>query len=137
MYLTLLTEESAGAPDQDPDLPRRARDGVGHVARLARTFGNLKPRAALLRAELWRLRGRPRKALQAAATAARLATVMDMPFERARALLELGRLDPSSAATGLAEAEAILRRLGAGYQLGRLATLQRQVPVPVDAVAAG
>jgi len=48
--------------------------------------------------------------------------VMEMPFEQARALLEVGRADSTrNGDAALAKAAEIFERLGAGHCLGRLA----------------
>jgi hypothetical protein len=92
------------------------------LRRLARNFWNVRPRAALLAGIRHRIRGRPEVARRHWEKAERLAAKMDMPYERARALLELARSEPQPARQSrLDEAAAIFERLGALHCLRLLA----------------
>lgn len=90
VYLHLL--EQTPAPD-GAHLERSAARGARLVRRISRQFGNVRPRAWLLQGMVEWQRGRPDRAFKHWRRADEVAIRMDMPFERARARLELARHD--------------------------------------------
>jgi class 3 adenylate cyclase/tetratricopeptide (TPR) repeat protein len=87
--------------------------------RLGRQFHNVRPRARLIAGTLAWCRGRRSAARRQWSDAARLAEGMEMPFERAKALVAGARLPSAGTPADLAQAVAIFERLGALYEARR------------------
>ena len=116
VYLCVLESGGEYARARQRELERRADHGCKALARLSRIFGNVRPRSWLLRGLLHLQRKQPARALKAFHLAESIAIEMDMPFERARALYEIGRYsDGAMRASHLSTAAEIFKRLGAGY----------------------
>ena len=122
----LCVQESGGeyARGRRRELARRASRGCKVLTRLSRTFGNVRPRSWLLRG-LLHLQGNQRaQALKAFGSAAAIAAEMDMPFEQARAQLELARAAHGDDRARLVrDAAAVFEQLGATYYLGEIRAL--------------
>jgi hypothetical protein len=92
VYIEILHAAAQHPLDLDvDDVRRRARRSVSMLGRLSRTFRNVRARAFLLRGLLRWHEGKRSSALAAMRRAESIAVGMNMPFERARALLETGR----------------------------------------------
>jgi class 3 adenylate cyclase/tetratricopeptide (TPR) repeat protein len=128
VYLCVLESGSEYARAQQRELERRAGRGCKALARLSRIFGNVRPRSWLLRGLLHRQLNKPARALKAFQTAESIAAEMDMPFERARALLEIGRHgDGALRASQLSTAAGIFKELGAEHFVALTETAGAQV----------
>ena len=116
VYLEVLARRHATGPVSVRDMETRVRRGCAALSRLSRVFWNVRPRARLLRGGwLWH-QGHHHRAMTAWRAAERIAIDMDMPFERARALLEIGRHSPTEQArAALATALSIFSALGAEH----------------------
>ncbi len=114
VYLSVLETSSAFARDNRSGLEARARRGCKLLHGLSRNFWNVRPRVWILRGLLHWHHGRYRQAVNAWQKAERIAIKKAMPFERARALLELGRHGQGDA-RALSRARDIFQRLGASY----------------------
>lgn len=124
VYLSVLEEGGAYALEHRELLEARAARGCKALAKLSRIFGNVRPRAWLLRGMLHLRRGESGKALHAFRRAEAIAVAMDMPFEQARALCEIGRLEEGEArASSGAAAAVIFERLGAAHYVALAARL--------------
>jgi len=116
VYLCILESGGEYASARRPELERRARRGCKALAGLSRIFGNVRPRTWLLRGLLHRQLDQPTHALKAFQKAERIAVEKDMPFERARALLEIARHGNGALrASQLSAAAGIFRNLGAAH----------------------
>src|SRR5262249_61278317 len=99
-------------------LQERAERGHRLLARFARTYWNVRPRAMLLLGMTRRLQGRHREARRAFEKAARIASEMPMPFELARAQSELAReVQGGERRRLLSESASAFQTLGATYFL--------------------
>jgi tetratricopeptide (TPR) repeat protein len=111
-----LARWGGGPPAERRALAQRAARACRTLRKLSRNFWNVRPRALLLEGLRSAASGRSEAAARSFERAAALAARMDMPFERARALLARARLGLGSrSASGLAEAAAVFDRLGAVY----------------------
>ena len=112
----MLAEGGEHARTHQAELLRQAGRACKALVKLARTFGNVRPRSVLLQGLLCRRQGRDEQARAHFGRALDLAQKMDMPYERARAQLELGRLGKGAErAQFLEQARQTLRRLGADH----------------------
>lgn len=93
VYLSVLREANGLDADRRRELQRRATKGVAMLARFSRTYANVRARSWTLRGVLDAERGRAARARRSLERAATVAQQLEMPFEHARALLELARLD--------------------------------------------
>lgn len=112
----LLLRESPGAlsPPERARLAGLARAAVAASARFARVFPIGEPRAALLAGTAAWLDGRAGKACAAWERALASARRLGMPYDEARARLELGRhAGPAEGAGHLERAAALFDELGA------------------------
>ncbi|MEB3333514.1 MAG: AAA family ATPase [Cyanobacteriota bacterium] len=116
VYLNVLEDGSTLGWEQREELVARATLGCRKLHRLSRVFGNVLPRSRLLRGRLALQSGRPGQARRLFREAVALATVKEMAFEQALALIALARLDPGGESVQrLASATSILGRLGAEH----------------------
>lgn len=116
VYLGVLETGDEYARERRRELERRADRGCKALARLSRVFGNVRPRSWLLRGLLHQQRNQLAQALKAFHMAESIAVEMDMPFERARALLEIGRRgDDAMRVSRLSTATEIFNQLGAEH----------------------
>jgi len=103
-------------------LPSRVAGAVSCLRRYARHFDHARPAAALWAGLAAWTRGRPRRAMRLWRKAIARADQLRMPYESARARLELARHLPAEAHGRrhlLDEAVAIFERLGSEYDLVR------------------
>ncbi len=101
-----------GAGAARADRLAQAQRGCKALAKLARTFGNVRPRAALLAGRLHAAQGNAAAALASLQQALQLAQAMDMRFEQARAQLEIARLGAGDR-PALSQAAQAFEALGA------------------------
>lgn len=114
VYIEVLETRGEFARANRARLERAAWRGCKALGKLSRTFWNVRPRAWLLRGLLLSYHGKNAAALQAFGKAEEIARTMDLPFERARALLEIARRSEAAARESrLAAAGEIFERLGA------------------------
>jgi class 3 adenylate cyclase/tetratricopeptide (TPR) repeat protein len=94
--------------------------GVKAMRKIARVFGSMQPRAPFLAGLVADAHGDLESAVAEWEQAARIARERSMPFEEARALLELGtRVDDGRSAHRLRVAAATFEELGATHYLRR------------------
>ena len=119
VYLSVLESRSDYARSQRDILLERGRRGCRMLRKLSSVFWNVRPRCVLLEGLLDRVRDRRPQAMRRFRQCAQRALQMNMPFERARALLEVARSGaaPEERDALLDEAGAIFERLGAGHFL--------------------
>jgi ATP/maltotriose-dependent transcriptional regulator MalT len=110
----LATPGGLAADDVDM-LRQRAEKGVSLVAKHSRTYVNVRARSWTLRGLLNAQRGRMPKARRCFERAAATGAQLETPFEQARALLELSRLDPATSASARSEARRLFAATGAPY----------------------
>jgi class 3 adenylate cyclase/tetratricopeptide (TPR) repeat protein len=116
VYITLLGRDGQYVQAHRRDLESRAVAGCKLALRFSRIYRNVSPRAWLLRGQLKRHQGKHQEARRAFERAASIGAALDMPFERARAQLELTGTTDGGDRTRLAvEARAVFERLGATY----------------------
>ncbi len=123
VFIDLLDGANANANAARADWLAEAQRGCKALAKLARTFGNVRPRAALLAGRLHAVRGNAAAALASLQQALKLAQEMDMRFELACAQLEIARLG-AGAGPALSQAAQAFEDLGAV----RLLTQARALP---------
>ena len=100
--------------------------GCKLALRFSHIYRNVSPRAWLLRGQLKRYKDRATGGRRAFERAASIGAALDMPFERARAQLELAGTTDGGDRTRLAvEARAVFERLGATYYAHLLDTTPR------------
>jgi class 3 adenylate cyclase/tetratricopeptide (TPR) repeat protein len=114
-----LVAASAAGSEERRVLTRKATRSCRLLRRLGRQFHNVRPRARLIAGTLAWAGGRRSAARRQWAEAARLAERMEMPFERAKALVAQARVAPAGGRADIAEAVAIFERLGAWYEARR------------------
>jgi class 3 adenylate cyclase/tetratricopeptide (TPR) repeat protein len=120
-----LAAWSGGLDAQRRGLERRAARACRTLRKLGRNFWNVRPRALLVEGLRSAASGRRDAAARSFQAAEALAARMEMPFERARALLARAQLGPGQASAGdLADAAAIFDRLGAVYYARQLARIR-------------
>ena len=115
VYLEVLQLADSPTSIDRSAILRKARKGVRLLARQAKTFGNIRPRALLLKGILCRLSGKSRKAETHYLASRDLARQMGMPFDEGRALLELARLQTANADSFRSEARVIFEGIKAPY----------------------
>ncbi|MGA2551271.1 MAG: adenylate/guanylate cyclase domain-containing protein [Burkholderiaceae bacterium] len=119
VFLEALENRSVDVAARRDELELLAERGCKALSRLSGVFGNVRPRSWLLRGRLHKLRGQNAQARAALHKARSIAIEMDMPFEKARALLEIARLETGPTGVPLlAEAAVIFQGLGADYFSG-------------------
>jgi class 3 adenylate cyclase/tetratricopeptide (TPR) repeat protein len=112
--LRLRESEAELGPEERARLATLAREAVAACARFARVFPIGEPRAALLAGTAAWLDGREGKARAAWSRALAAARRLDMPYDEARARLELARRGVSRDRAGhLDRAASLLGELGA------------------------
>lgn len=114
VYLAVLREANGLDAGRRRELSRRAVKGVAMLARFSRTYANVRARSWTLRGVLDVERGRIARARRSLERAATVAQQLETPFERARALLELARLD-GNGARYREEARRLFETTGATY----------------------
>lgn len=115
IFLTALAAPDSLAAATVDVLRQRAEKGVSLVAKHSRTYVNVRARSWTLRGLLNAQRGRVPKARRCFERAAAIGAQLETPFERARALLELSRLDPSNGASARDEARRLFEATGAPW----------------------
>jgi len=125
VYLRVLGTASAAEFDARGDLMAKARRGVAIVRRLARIFWNVRPRAHLLKGLLEAREQRIDDAIASFRRAQKLALDMRMPYEEARALVEIAEIAPDEPRPAETErAITLFGQLGAEFERRRALVLQ-------------
>jgi predicted ATPase/DNA-binding SARP family transcriptional activator len=109
--------EGGGAPGAEPaEVRATAATGLRRLQRYGRVFPMARPRARLCLGAWQELEGRRPQAVRSWAGAVDAAERLAMPWEAARARLELGRhLAPGERGPGGLDREALLERAAAGF----------------------
>ncbi len=124
VYITLLERRGAVATAHRRTLEQRVRTGVKLAMRFSRTYRNVHPRAWLLRGQWLRYLGKGGDARAAFLKALAAAESLGMPFEQARARLELARDATGSERRRLIDAaDPVFTTLGALHYRGELRAL--------------
>jgi adenylate cyclase len=112
-------------------IKNQTQQACREFSRLARSSPLCRPYNFLMKGRLLLLSGQSAKAMDCWKRAAAAAELMQMPRERARALLEIGRASNENAldqSSHLAQAAAIFERLGAVRELAELREVQGRLP---------
>jgi tetratricopeptide (TPR) repeat protein len=115
VYLSVLQQPDGVSPDVLEQVRARATKGVSLVAKHSRTYVNVRARSWTLRGLLHAQHGSIKKARRCFERAASIGRQLETPFEEARAMLELSRLDPASGASARAEARRLFEATGAPW----------------------
>ena len=110
--------EGDGAPGADPaEVRATAATGLRRLDRYGQVFPMARPRARLCLGSWQELEGRWRPAVRSWAGAVQAAERLAMPWEAARARLELGRrLAPGELGPAGLDRDALLERAAAGFE---------------------
>jgi tetratricopeptide (TPR) repeat protein len=115
-YLTAVERGGAYATANAEALRQRVKTSFATLKRLSRAFWNVRPRIWLLQGMAERLAGRNAAALAAYRKAVAIGREMDMPFEIARATLEMTKIGGATD-DEVRSAVAVCKKLGATYLL--------------------
>ena len=125
VYLALLDGGGDVARAHKQSLEQRVSTGVKRAMSFSRIFRNVHPRAWVLRGQWLRYLGKAGDARAAFLKALAAGEVLDMPFEQARARLELARDARGSEREQLIDAtDPVFTKLGALHYRGELRALR-------------
>jgi tetratricopeptide (TPR) repeat protein len=125
VYLRSLAAPIGAELDRDQSLTPKARQGVKIVQRLAKIFWNVRPRALLLAGLLEAQENRRDDAVATLRRAQKMALDMRMPYEEARALVEIAEITPETPRPAETErAITLFAKLGAEFEKRRALTIQ-------------